>query len=145
MEIKPLEVMGAWRRGWALDYHTLSSEFLGYDQQGNAQFETKRTPLGEALFQLKYRQQYGQAETFARVMYDFIVNTPPFQSRIELVVPMPSSTQRQRQPVEEVAKALGALLKIPVHANAVRKVRETPGLKGIFDPEQRRELLDGAL
>jgi competence protein ComFC len=144
MSINPIEVTGAWRRGWALDYHTLSSEFLGYDQHGNAQFETKRSQLGESLYQLKYRQEYDQAKIVARMMYDFIVNTPPFQSRIDLIVPMPSSTQRPRQPVEEMAKELGVLINIPVDVQAIVKVRETPGLKGIFDPEQRRELLDGA-
>ncbi len=40
MTTNPGEVQGAWRRGWTLDVHTTSSEFLGYDQNGHAQFET---------------------------------------------------------------------------------------------------------
>ena len=44
----------------------------------------------------------------------------------------------------EVAKALGKKLNKRVVVNAGQKIRETPGLKGIQDPEERRELLDGA-
>ena len=58
MKIDPVQVQGAWRLGWALDVHTTSSEFLGYDQNGHAQFNTTRSPLGELLYQLKYRGQH---------------------------------------------------------------------------------------
>jgi hypothetical protein len=51
MKINPVQVQGAWRLGWALDVHTTSSEFIGYDQNGHAQFNTTRSPLGELLYQ----------------------------------------------------------------------------------------------
>jgi predicted amidophosphoribosyltransferase len=57
---------------------------------------------------------------------------------------MPPSTARNIQPVAEVAKTLGKKLNKPVLTDAVRKTRQTPGLKDVRDPEERRELLDGA-
>jgi hypothetical protein len=67
MKTNPVQVQGAWRLGWALDVHTTSSEFLGYDQNGNPQFNTTRSPLGELLYQLKYRGQK-TADEIAAVM-----------------------------------------------------------------------------
>jgi predicted amidophosphoribosyltransferase len=143
MKIHPVQVQGAWRLGWALDVHTTSSEFLGYDQNGHPQFDTTRSPLGELLYQLKYRGQKTAAQV-ATVMAEFFEDKPNALSRIDLIVPMPASTARSVQPVAEVAKALGKKLKKPVVVDAVKKARETPGLKGIQDAEERRELLDGA-
>lgn len=143
MKIHPVQVQGAWRLGWALDVHTTSSEFLGYDQQGHPQFATTRSPLGELLYQLKYRGQRNAAHV-AAMMADFFDDKPNARSRIDLIIPMPASTARAVQPVAEVAKALGKKLKKPVVVDAIKKTRETPGLKGIQDAEERRELLDGA-
>ncbi len=143
MEIHPIQVSGAWRLGWALDLHTTSSEFLGYDENGRAQFQTTRSPLGELLYQLKYRGQRNSPQV-AAVMAEFLSDMPNALSRIDLVVPMPASTIRNVQPVVEVAKMLGSLLKRATVTNAIRKIRDTPGLKEIQDPEERRELLDGA-
>lgn len=46
----PIQVSGAWRLGWTLDVHTTASVFLGYDQNGRAQFDTTRSELGELLY-----------------------------------------------------------------------------------------------
>ncbi len=143
MLTNPAEVQGAWRRGWTLDLHTISSEFLGYDQNGHAQFDTKRSPLGELVYQLKYRGQHTATEV-GTVMAEFFNDKPTILSRIDMIVPVPSSSVRAVQPVVEIAKKLGKKLNKPVVLNAIRKIRETPGLKDVHDPEERRELLDGA-
>jgi len=143
MVINPVVIQGAWRLGWALDVHTTSSEFLGYDANGNPQFDTTRSPLGELLFQLKYRGKQTASEV-AEVMAEFFDTQPTALSRIDLIVPVPPSTDRAVQPVVEVARELGKKLNKPVASDAIRKARDTPGLKGIQDPEERRELLDGA-
>jgi competence protein ComFC len=143
MKTNPVEVQGAWRLGWALDTHTASSEFLGYDQNGHAQFNTIRSPLGELLYQLKYRGQQTAAQV-ASVMAAFFDTKPNALARIDVIVPMPASTARAVQPVAQVAKELGKKLNKPVLIGAVQKTRETPGLKDIRDPDERRELLEGA-
>ncbi len=145
MTTNPAAVQGAWRLGWTLDVHTTASEFLGYDENGHPQFATTRSPLGELLYQLKYRGQTQAAGQIAKVMADFFHNKPNATlANIDLIVPIPPSTSRSTQPVVEIAKELGKLLKKPVATEALQKIRETPGLKNIHDQEQRRELLDQA-
>jgi competence protein ComFC len=102
----PADVQGAWRQGWTLDFHTTSSEFLGYDQNGHAQFDTKRSPLGELVYQLKYRGHQTAIEV-AAIMADFFNDKPNTLGRIDVVVPIPPSTIRAVQPVAEIAKELG--------------------------------------
>jgi competence protein ComFC len=143
MLTNPAQVQGAWVRGWTLDVHTTSSEFLGYDHNGRPEFDTRRSPLGELLYQLKYRGK-PTATQVAMVMADFFSDKPNTLARIELIIPMPPSTARANQPVAQVAQALGKKLRKGVITDAVRKTRHTPGLKDVQDPEERRELLDGA-
>jgi len=47
------------------------------------------------------------------------------------------------QPVSLLANAIGKNVGIPV-VNGVRKVKETPQLKNIFDLDERTKLLEGA-
>lgn len=142
--LNPAEIQGAWRLGWTLDVHTTSSEFLGYDQNGHAQFSTTRSELGELLYQLKYRGQTQAAERIAAAMAGFLRSKPNALSRIDALVAMPASATRKTQPVAEITRELGKLIEKPVISNGLRKTRETPGLKDIHEPEKRRELLDGA-
>jgi hypothetical protein len=48
----PRRINGAWREGFALDLHTLSSEYVGDDEFGHPRFDTIRTEIGELLYQL---------------------------------------------------------------------------------------------
>jgi predicted amidophosphoribosyltransferase len=80
----------------------------------------------------------------AEVMAGFLSDKPNALSRMDMIAPMPPSSVRSTQPVAEVATALGKRLNKPVVIDAVRKIRETPGLKGIHDAGERREFLDGA-
>lgn len=45
--INPIKLIGSWIEGYALDYHVLSSEYLGVDAFGKDIFETKRTIMGD--------------------------------------------------------------------------------------------------
>lgn len=60
MTIQPIKLPGPWRYGVALDRHTISS--IPLDAGG---FKTQRTPIGEALYQLKYRAEPAQIEPIA--------------------------------------------------------------------------------
>ena len=100
-------------------------------------------PAWRTALSVKYRGQQVAGE-IAAVMADFFNHKPNTLARVDLIVPMPPSTVRSVQPVVEIAKELGKILNKPVVADAIRKIRETPGLKGVQDPEERRELLDGA-
>lgn len=143
MLIRPIEVRGAWTRGWTLDRHITSSVFLGYDEHGHPTFDSTRSPLGELVYQLKYRGQ-NDVEQIAEIMAGFFENKPNTLARMELVVPMPPSTTRPAQPVARVARAVAHKLSKTCSGSAVRKAKATPGLKDVHDPEERRELLNGA-
>ncbi len=57
MTTNPTEVQGAWTRGWTLDRHITSSVFPRLHEFGHARFDSTRSPIGEWLYQLKYRGQ----------------------------------------------------------------------------------------
>jgi predicted amidophosphoribosyltransferase len=139
----PLEVQGTWRRGWTLDVHTISSEFTGYDANGNPQFDTKRSELGELIYQLKYRGKQTASE-IAEILAGFFSDKPNGLARIDILIPVPPSTVRTIQPVHQITQMLALKLNKDFASNAVTKTKRTPGLKGIQDPEKRRELLDDA-
>ncbi len=58
IKINPKKIKSDQFEGYTLDIHTISSDFLGYDGYGHAQFDTQRSEMGELLYRLKY--QVGQ-------------------------------------------------------------------------------------
>ncbi len=122
--------------------HTLSSDFLGHDSFGNPQFDTKRSELGELVFRLKNRNDKNTLDPIAETAVEFIQAWAP---SFDLIVPVPPSRKRLAyQPVIEIAKAIGARLSKPVNLTAVKKIKDTPELKNIFDYQERSKLLQGA-
>lgn len=57
MQVNLKMLQGRFERGYALDKHSLYSLPTGYNAAGHIQWHTQRTEVGEALYQLKYRQQ----------------------------------------------------------------------------------------
>jgi predicted amidophosphoribosyltransferase len=139
--INPISIPGRWREGFALDYHTLSSEFLGYDEFGNAQFDTKRSEVGELLYQLKYKRNPDALERLIQIASEFIKKR---FSRVDVIVPVPPTRVRRPQPVFEVATGIGKSLGIPVIVDFVRNVKNIKELKNVYDYSERIKLLEGA-
>src|SRR6202007_1314233 len=54
VEITPKDLNGEWDAGSALDVQTLESTYVGDNEYGRPLFDTKRSALGELLYQLKY-------------------------------------------------------------------------------------------
>lgn len=145
MQVNIREIKGNWDGGYVLDKHTLSSTFIGYNEHGHAQFDTKRSEAGEALFQLKYRNGKDQAALLAQQVATSIV--PQFE-KLELIIPMPASTTRAWQPVDEVAKELGKLIGIPVIEGVLIKLPQEaqgPQLKNLTTKEEKLAALAGRL
>jgi predicted amidophosphoribosyltransferase len=135
----PRRIIGKWREGFALDLHTLGSTFLGYDEFGHPKFDTQRSEIGNLLYRLKYQQDQQAAVEIARAACDFLVGWKP---GIDVLVPVPASTQRAVQPVAVVAQAIGVQMELPV-VNAVSRKRGVPQLKNVFDLDERARLLEG--
>lgn len=143
MEVQVKKIFGSWNLGYAMHKHTISSSYIGDDEYGHPRFETKRSEPGEALFKLKYRGDWSQVNILAAQIRATIL---PLFNQIELIIPMPASTVRARQPVNELASAVGALAGIPVFDNIVTKDTAVPGgtaLKNLHTRAEKDAALDG--
>jgi competence protein ComFC len=141
VEINPTRIPGHWSNGFTLDVHTTSSGLAGRDGYGHPQFASKRSQLGELLYRLKFRGDKSVVSEIAEVVGTFAESYLP---KVDLIVPVPPSSQRKEQPVILIAHAIGARIGIPVFEDCVWKVRETSQLKNVFDFDERSRLLDGA-
>jgi len=140
MQLNPRPVRGSWDDGRTLDLHIRSSEFVGYNEYGHAQFESTRTELGELLYSLKYKGDQSAIVPIAQAACDFVREWNP---GIDVIVPTPPSKSRAVQPLFQIADELGRLLSRPVDKTSVRKSKATPELKNV-DYAKRLELLGGA-
>lgn len=140
MQLNPTPVRGSWDDGRTLDLHIRSSEFVGYNEYGHAQFESTRTELGELLYRLKYKGDQSAVAPIAQAAFDFICGWNP---GTDVIVPAPPSKSRAVQPLFQVADEVGRLLSLPVDKTSVRKTKATPELKNV-DYAKRLELLGGA-
>lgn len=128
------KISGNWDAGFALDKHSLHSEYIGDDAYGHPQFDTTRTEVGEALFRLKYRNDYSKVEVLAA---DVVDNLVPRFSKIGFIVPMPPSYPRKRQPVVEIARAVGQLLGVPMFDNLLVKRPAASGTQQVKNLQGR--------
>src|SRR5260370_36770459 len=141
-QFKARRIKGPWISGFVLDLHTLSSILLGYDEFGYARFDTTRSEIGELLYRLKNRNDRSTipdlveaAEVFVRswnIEFSAIVAVPP------------PKTYRTFQPVLALAAELAKRMKVPLLNSAIRKAKDIPELKNVFDQAERRRLLEGA-
>lgn len=141
MKINPRPLEGPWREGYALDVHSTGSEFLGYDEYGHEQFDTKRTDVGELLYRIKYKGDETALTELADVMAEFVKS-----KRIspEVIVPVPPTRVRRVQPLFRIVTALGQRLGIPVTSTAVKKSGGAE-LKDLYSYEERRKVLENAI
>lgn len=136
MEVQVKEIEGNWDLGFALHKHSIKSVCIGHNESGHPLFETIRTEPGQALYQLKYQDDWQQVDPLATQLKTTLL---PLFDKIDLIVPMPASTSRTKQPVNELAKALGQLAKIPVFENMVTKTPSPHGSKPLKDLHTREE------
>jgi competence protein ComFC len=139
--VQPIRIPGRWREGYVLDYHTLSSTYLGDDEYGHPMFDTTRSEVGELLYRLKYRSDKAVLDELVDTAASFVRSWNP---GVTILVPVPPSRARSEQPVHLVAERLGTKIGIPVHPSAVTRVKETPELKNVYAYDERLRLLEGA-
>lgn len=141
MKIDPRSISGPWKAGYSLALHTLSADFLGHNEQGHPKFDTVRSEVGEALYQLKYQGDAASVRRLAKVAADFVAQKG---FPIDIVVPLPPSKKRAVQPVAAIAEEVARQLKVAYDSKSLRKVKETPELKSLTELEDRKEALKGA-
>lgn len=141
LETNVRSISGNWSRGFALDKHMRSSTFLGYDEHGHPRFDNTRTEVGEAIYQLKYRGDWSRVEPLATQIVESII---PKLGSVGLIVPVPASTVRTRQPVYEIASSVAKRIGVNAFDNIV-SVNSTKGasLKNLSTKEEKVEALKG--
>lgn len=143
VDINPGNITGKWEEGYFLDLHTLSSTFLGYNAYGHPDFDTKRSALGELLYKLKYGAGADAVESVAETVVEFLRQKWPIE--VDLIVPVPPSNMaRRRQPVLEIAKAVSVRAKIELCTSCIKKIKQTPQLKNVYDYMERAAALEDA-
>ncbi|MBE3673998.1 ComF family protein [Pseudoalteromonas distincta] len=138
MEVNIQRICGNWDLGYSLDKHVLQSIYLGENQWGHAEFDTTRSEVGEALFLLKYRSDFTQISVIADQMTESLSQ---YFSTACLVIPMPASKQRARQPVREIALKIAENMKIPCLENLLIKNVSTPQMKDINSRDDKVDTL----
>lgn len=141
LSTQPMRIPGRWRDGYTLDYHTVSSVYLGDDEFGNPQFDTQRTELGEQLYRLKYRSDQTAVPPLVEAAVSLINAWKP---SVDLIVPVPATRARSMQPVLILADALGKRLGIAVAPASIKRAREITELKNVYDYGERIGLLADA-
>lgn len=143
MKVDLRKIEGNWNEGYALDKHIVRSTYTGDNEYGRPTFDTVRTEAGQATFLLKYRADWDQVEPLATAVVEHIV---PRLQNIGLVIPVPASKARERQPVYEVARAIAAKIGVASFEGIVSKsVPEGAcvALKDLGTKEQKVAALDG--
>ena len=132
-----IQIYGNWKKGFSLDLHTESSEFLGVDTFGNNRFNTKRTKIGELLYRLKYQSD----KSVIPAILDFIKKSITNIDKMNLIIPVPPSNKsRNYQPVYEIAESLSLEYGVPFIKNALSK-KSSAELKNITDTDERERIL----
>lgn len=142
-QFQALKISGPWTSGYVLDLHTISSTLIGHDEFGHAQFDTKHSEIGELLYRLKYRNDRSSIPELVDAAYESFIRSQNIDFSAIVAVP-PTKTYRSFQPVLVLAGEIANRFKIPMLDSAIRKDKEIPELKNVYDAEQRKRLLDGA-
>jgi competence protein ComFC len=140
VKINPRKIEGAWREGYALDQHTIKSEYLGDNEFGHPQFDTTRSEIGELLFKLKYRNDQSAVNEIAEAAVAFLKKWKP---DIDLIIPVTPSKVRAKQPVFTLAAEIAKRMNIPFSTDYVTRREALPELKNV-SREERTRLLKGA-
>lgn len=72
IKISPMQIVGEWTEGYALDIHIFKSIFLGHDEYGHPQFDNIRSEMGELVYRLKYRSDKSVIPTISETAAIFI-------------------------------------------------------------------------
>jgi predicted amidophosphoribosyltransferase len=142
IKISPKQIKGKWTCGYTLDVHTLSSEYIGDNEYGHPQFDTKYSDMGQLLNRLKYKSDKSVLGIIVETVVGFLKsrNWP-----VDLIIPVPPSrSARAFQPVIAVAKGISDFAGVRLCEDCVVKLKQTPELKNMYELNKRMEILKDA-
>src|ERR1700690_2082984 len=143
IEIHAKSVTGSWDEGYVLDVHTISSTMIGYNEFGYPEVDTVRSQLGQLVYRLKYK---GDKTVIPPVVEATVAFVKSWGVHPDVIVPMPpSKSQRNFQPVVEVAGHLAELLGVPLNTTSLNKTSPTQQMKDIGDLTARTAALEAVM
>ena len=141
MVIIQIPSTGVWGYAVSLDKHKIRSVPIGENEYGHMQFDTQRTDIGEAVYQLKYRGDFAQVDFLARSIIEALQdNRFP---KIHIVIPMPASKIRANQPVYAVASKVADMLGVVYSDSTLVKVKSTGAMKDLKSYDDKVAALEG--
>jgi len=120
MGINPIKLVGVWDEGYALDRHTVSSNPIGEDVYGHMQFETRRSELGQLLYEFKYQGKFDNLQSIMGLTIPFLDQWSNLKS-VDIIIPVPPSIQRPFQPAAEIARAIATYLGVSFTDQVLQK------------------------
>ncbi len=138
MNVNIKKINGSWHAGYTLDKHVKSSVFIGENEYGHPEFDTIRTDVGEAIYQLKYQNK---REKIPLLVDAFIENLKSKLSTIGFIVPMPPSKRRRFQPLTELAREIAKKMDVPLCENILIKKVGASQIKDIKSVEEKDKVL----
>jgi ATP-dependent DNA helicase RecQ len=127
----PRPLKGNWSCGFALDFH---SAYRGADWN--------RSGVGDLTFRLKYQSDASVLPTLVDYVRK-LFSAHPEMNQFDVILPVPSSTQREFSPVHEFCKALSQTFNKPMQLSVV-KIRQTKPQKEMQTLVQKRDNVAGA-
>lgn len=127
----PRPLVGSWQTGWSLGFH---SRFAGGDWA--------RSEVGDLTYRLKYESDRTVLPALIRQTLD-ILQAHSDMSLTDLILPVPSSSERKVNPVQVFCEALAGTIKKPIQT-FVTKTRQTSPQKEMKTLAQKRANVAGA-
>lgn len=137
MSLHPLKLEGPWKEGYALDFHSKQSIYMGDDANGKPMFSTDRTEIGELVYQLKYREDVSCVEKIIELVISFLV-TWDRTNLVSYVIPVPASKQRICQPVYLIAERIANYLKVGWSEHILGKVKSDELKMSSIEEKERK-------
>lgn len=113
MNIYPIKLTGNWDEGYALDFHVVSSVYLGIDEYGYNQYDNKRSYIGELLYQYKYKNMQENIDKIMDLVKPFLDQYIVPKSVDIVISALSSNKSREYQPAVEIARGIAKYLNIP--------------------------------
>lgn len=141
MVLHPQGIRGPWKAGIVLDWHTVASQIVGQNEFGCPIFDNTRSEIGELLYQFKYRNDQSALQKILSASFEYLGDKA--KGKFDLIIPVPPSNPA-RTVTSQLAQGLAARLGAGFSNTALVKSKNTSELKSVSDPEQRKQILDGA-
>lgn len=140
LAINPKKLSGPWDDGVVLDAHMVSSEFIGYNEFGHPIFDSQRTELGQALYQLKYNSDRSKVGQIAETVAAFVKQ---WQPDADLILPIPASTAMRRT-VRDLCAAVASEMGIEFCEDCLTRAPSGRQVKNIGTLEERKAEVAGS-